>query len=139
MIPILSLTESDHDLKIDSDHNPPGETTSRDEFDREYYRLFEEVAEIMARHGANDSYEQGDYYLEPQISDSRGLGLVITNPDIVSPALLGQLSEAIRRTDPLWEIYLGSGEFEFGIFINAEKAFVWRAEGFGFSQPELNG
>jgi hypothetical protein len=138
MIPILSLSESDHDLKIDNGHNPPDETTSGEDFDGEYYRLFEEVKEIMARYGENDPYEQGDYYLEPQISNSRGLGLAITNPDIASPVLLDELSEAIRRTDPRWEVYLASGEFEFGIFVSAEKALVWRAEGFEFSQPGLN-
>jgi hypothetical protein len=138
MIPILPLSESDHDLKIDSVHNPPDETTSQEEFDKEYYRLFEEVEKIMARYGENDPYEQGDYYLEPQISESRGLGLVITNPNIASAALLSDLSEAIRRTDPRWEVYLGSGEFEFGIFVNAEMALVWRSEGLGFPQSELN-
>jgi hypothetical protein len=139
MIPILPLSKANHDLKIHKAHNPPDETTPGEEFDSEYYRLFEEVEKIMARHGKNDPYEQGDYYLEPQISESRGLGLVITNPDIASPALLDELSEAIQRTDSRWEVYLASGEFEFGIFVNGEKALVWRAEGFEFSQPDLNG
>jgi len=138
MITILPLSKAEHYLKIGEAHNPPDDTTSEDEFDREYYRLFEEVEKIMARYGDNDPYEQGDYSLEPHISQSRGLGLVITNPGIPSPALLDELSEAIRRTDPRWEVYLGSGEFEFGIFISAEKALVWRSKGFGFSQPELN-
>ena len=138
MIPILSLSEPDHDLRIDNAHNPPDKTTSQDEFDREYYRLFEEVEKIMVRYGTNDPYENGDYYLEPRISDSRGLGLTITNPDIASPALLDEPSEAIRRTDSRWEVYLASGEFEFGIFVSAEKAWVWRSEDFEFSQSELN-
>ena len=138
MIPVLPLSKADHNLKIGNAHNPPDEKTSEDEFDREYYRLFEEVEKIMGRYGTNDPYEQGDYHLEPRISQSRGRGLVITNPGIASPALPDELSEAIRRTGPRWEVYLGSGEFEFGIFISAEKALVWRSKGFGFSRPELN-
>jgi len=138
MIPILPLSKSDHTLKVGRAHNPPDKTTSEEDFAAEYYRLFDEVEKIMARYGTNDAYEQGDYYLEPRISHSRGLGLVITNPDIASPALLHELSEAIGRTDPRWEVYLASGEFEFGIFISAEKAWVWRAKKFKFSQPELN-
>jgi hypothetical protein len=72
MIPILPLSKADPYLKIGEAHNPPDETTSEDEFDSEYYRLFEEVEKIMARYGTNDAYEQGDYYLEPRISASRG-------------------------------------------------------------------
>ncbi|HEY1121679.1 MAG TPA: hypothetical protein VGE67_08770 [Haloferula sp.] len=138
MIPILPLSKSDHNLKVGKAHNPPDKTISEGDFEAEYYRLFDEVEKIMARYETNDPYEQGDYYLEPRISNSRGLGLVITNPDIASPALLHELGEAIRRTDLRWEVYLASGEFEFGIFISAESALVWRAKDFEFSQPELN-
>lgn len=128
MHPIVTISEADHDCKIDRPHNPPESNLSEKEFDAEYYKLYDEVEEILARYGENNAYGEGDYYLEPHISNSRGLGLEVTNPQIITIELIRELSDAVRRIDPKWEIYLGSGVFDFGIFISATETQVWKEE-----------
>lgn len=128
MTPIHQLTEEDYYQKLDQPHNPPGSDLGEEAFDAEYYRLYDEVGSIFARYGENNAYGEGDYYLEPHIVDSRGLGLEITNSRIVTPNLISELSDAVRRIDPRWEIYLGSGVFDFGIFVSASEAKIWKSD-----------
>ena len=114
---ILALSEDDYYEHLDRPHNPPDETIPKAAFDEEYYRLFDRVASIMSEHGDNDSDGEGDYYLEPGITQSRGLGFEITNGSIVTEQLLRRLQALVFQHAPDWEIYLGSAQFDFGIFI----------------------
>ena len=128
MTPIHQLTEADYYHKLDQPHNPPESDLGEEAFDAEYHRLYDEIEPILARHGQNNAYGEGDYYLEPHIADSRGLGLEVTNPRIITPNLISELSDAVRRIDPRWEIYVGSGEFDFGIFVSASEAKIWKRD-----------
>jgi hypothetical protein len=128
MMQIQQLSEEDFYQKLGQAHNSPGSDLSEEEFAAEYYRLYGEIEIILARHGKNDAYGEGDYYLEPRIVDSRGLGLEVTNPNMISPKLISELSDAVRRINPLWEIYLGSGECDFGVFVSASGAKMWKRD-----------
>jgi hypothetical protein len=114
---IISLSEDDYYAHLDKPHNPPDSSVAASAFDEEYYGLFQRVAAIMSEHGDNDPYDQGDYTLEPHIAESRGLGLSITNAAIVTELLLRKLQCVVSQFAPDWEIYLGSSQYDFGIFI----------------------
>jgi hypothetical protein len=63
--------------------------------------------------------------LEPHIANSRGLHVEVINPSIITRELLTELSDSISRIDPRWEVYLSSGDFDFGVFISATEAQIW--------------
>ena len=128
MVPITSINKAEHARKLKQPHNPPDADMSEEAFDAEYYKLYDEVGAILGRHGKNDAYGDEDYCLTPHISKSRGLGLAVTNPGIISPALLEELSSAIRRSASGWEVYLGSDNYDFGVFISADSALLWRRD-----------
>ncbi|HEY1083027.1 MAG TPA: hypothetical protein VGE29_12220 [Prosthecobacter sp.] len=104
---------------------------SNEAFDEEYYALYQRVEAIMSYHGTNDPYGQGDYTLEPYISESRGLGVSITNDAIVTAILLQELQSAVSQHAPQWEIYLGSGNYDFDLFIGPDCIWMNR------NTPEL--
>ena len=122
MLSIRTISKADHHHKLDRPHNPPESNLSDEEFDVEYYKLYDQVEEIMSRQGENNAFGDGDYCLEPHIANSRGLHLEVTNPNIITRDLLTELSDSIGRIDPRWEVYLSSGDFDFGVFISATEA-----------------
>lgn len=126
MISTRTISEADFYRKLGEPHNPPESNVSEEVFDAEYYRLYDRVEKVLEHCGENNAYGEGDYCLEPHISASRGLGLTITNPGIISPELFEQLGECIRDTDTRWEIYLGSDEYDFGIFISSTEVLIWK-------------
>lgn len=129
MTPIIQLSEAEYYDRLDQPHSPPEGDDSKMAFEAEYYRIYEEVESILARHGENDAYGEGDYNLEPHVTDSRGLGLEVTNPTIVTSRLIDELSDSLRRIDTRWEIYLGSSNYDFGIFISADEAKIFERDG----------
>jgi len=114
---INALSEDEYYAHLDQPHNPPDPTMPTAAFDAEYYQLFDKVAAIMSEHGENNAYCEGDYYLEPHISQSRGLGFEITNPSIVTEHLLLRLQALVAQHAPSWELFLGSALCDFGIFV----------------------
>lgn len=131
---IIEISYEEGMERLRCPHNPPDTVVSEKEFDEEYYALYDLVEPIMASQGVNDAYGQGDYYLEPSISRSRGLGLEISNPEIISTQLLQKLNSVIATRAPDWEIYLRSANFDFGVFIgpsiirmhrNSPKLLCW--------------
>ena len=128
MGPITTITEAEYYQKLGKSHNPPDADMMEEAFDKEYYKLYDEVEAIFDRCGKNDAFGDGDFCLSPHIAKSRGLGLEVTNTGIVSPALLEELSSAIRISAPGWEVYLGSGNFDFAVFISADSALLWRRD-----------
>lgn len=123
---ILQLSEEDYYTKLGEANNPPDPSVQTAAFDDEYYSLYERVKVVMSGYGENDPYGQGDYYLEPHIAQSRGLGLSISNAGIVTSELLQALQGIVSQHAPLWEIYLGSSEYDFGIFIGSESIWLHR-------------
>ncbi len=99
------------------------------DFDTEYDALYDRVEAIMSEHGENDAYGGGDYYLEPFIAQSRGLGFEITNASIITDSLLRRLQALIIQHAPRWELHLGSCNFDFGIFIGPESIRMNRHPG----------
>jgi hypothetical protein len=126
---ITLISEDDYDEHLEEAHNPPASDLPQEDFDQEYHALFDRVATLLDGHGKNDPYEQGDYYLEPGITESRGLGFVITNDAIVTGTLLGRLQDIVARFAPDWEIHVGSSEFEYGIFIGPDSVRLHRDRG----------
>lgn len=114
---IIALSEDDYYERLDRPHNPPDPTMPTAAFDEEYYKIFDRVAAIMSEHGENNSYGDGDYNLEPHISQSRGLGFEITNASIVTEHLLRRLQALLVQHAPDWELFLSSSECDFGIFV----------------------
>ena len=123
---ILELSEEDYYAKLDKAHNPPDASMTEAAFDDEYYALYRRVKAIMSEHGTNDPYDQGDYTLEPHIAESRGLGVSITNAAIVTPTLLQTLQGVVAQHAPKWEIYLGSSNYDFGLFIGPDSIRMHR-------------
>jgi len=123
---ILEISDEEHLERIDRPFNPPEEDVSDEDFEREYYALYELIEPLMARHGVNDAFASGDYYLEPSICRSRGLGLEINNPAIVTRALLDELKTLVAKHAPGWEIYLRSDNFDYGIFIGPTEILLQR-------------
>ena len=123
---ILEISDKEHGERLAQPFNPPAAQLSDDEFDSEYYALYDLVEQLMARRGVNDAYGQGDYCLEPYLTRSRGLGMEITNPAIITHQLLKELQAILAVHAPNWEIYLRSGEFDYGIFIGLSEVRVQR-------------
>jgi hypothetical protein len=123
---LLEISDKEHGERLDQPFNPPDVDMPEDEFNLEYYSLYDRVDLVMARHGVNDAYGQGDYCLEPYIARSRGLGMEVTNPDIITHKLLEELQDILAAHARNWEIYLRSGEFDYGIFIGASAVRLQR-------------
>ncbi len=123
---ILEISKEEYLQRIARPFNPPEEGVSEENFDREYYALYELIEQVMTRHGVNDAFGQGDYYLEPYICRSRGLGLEITNPAIVTLTLLDELKALVAKNAPGWEIHLRSDNFDYGIFIGPTEIRLQR-------------
>ena len=123
---VIEISTQEYLERIDKPFNPPAADMPEEEFDREYYALYDLVEPLMARHGENDAYGQGDYCLEPAIARSRGLGMEITNPIIITYQLLEELQGILAIHAPNWEICLRSGEFDYGIFIGPSEVRVQR-------------
>ena len=123
---IIALSKDDYYEHLDKPHNPPDEAIPTATFDEEYYRLFDRVSSIMCEHGDNNAYGEGDYNLESGIARSRGLGLEITNASIVTEHLLRRLQTVVCQHAPDWEIYLGSAQYDFGIFIGPTIVRLYR-------------
>ena len=128
MTPIHHLSKADYYQKLDLPHDWPDEGVDEDALATEYYALYNAIEPILAQCGVNNAYGQGDYFLEPHLANSRGLGLEVTNPRIVTSELIDALSNAVNQFAPRWEIFLGSGECDFGIFISASEAKIWKSE-----------
>lgn len=94
--------------------------------EEEYYALYQRVKAIMSEHGTNDPYGQGDYTLEPHIAESRGLGVSITNEAMVTATLLQKLQATVSHYAPQWEIYLGSENYDFDLFIGPDSIWMHR-------------
>lgn len=123
---VIEISTQEYLERIDKPFNPPGADIPEEAFDREYYALYDLVEPLMASHGENDAYGQGDYYLEASIARSRGLGMEITNPAIITHKLIKELQGILAVHAPNWEIYLGSGEFDYGTFIGLSEVRVQR-------------
>jgi|GEM_PF-1842556 len=123
---ILQLSEEDCTAKLAKPYNPPDASVDKAAFEEEYYALYQRVKTIMSDHGTNDPYGQGDYTLEPYMAESRGLGASITNDAIVTAELLHKLQAAVSQHAPQWEIYLGSGDYNFDLFIGPEIIWMHR-------------
>ena len=123
---IIPLTEEAYYQRLNSPHNPPSGELVGEAFDSEYYRLYDLVKSAMKDYGKNDAYGEGDYNLEPHISDSRGLGFEVSNESIIGEKLLLNLQEVLVHHAPEWEIFLGSAYYEFGIFIGPVSIWMHR-------------
>ena len=132
---INALSEEAYYTHLDRPHNPPDPAMPTDAFDAEYYRLFDRVVAIMSEHGENNAYGEGDYCLEPHIVQSRGLGFEITNPSIVTEHLILRLQALVAQHAAAWELYLGSCQCDFGIFIGPTTISMHRHHN---SLPHLN-
>ena len=80
----------------------------------------------MASHGDNDAFGQGDYYLEPTIMRSRGMGFEVSNSKIVTMDLLHGLQKLVSENAPEWEICLRSDNFDYDVFISPSAVRVYR-------------
>lgn len=123
---ITEISNEEHDRRISLPYNPPDACVSDENFEQEYFGLYDLVEAVMARYGVNDAYGQADYCLEPYISRSRGLGLEITNQAMITHELLGELQAVIASHAPNWEVYLKSDNFNYGIFIGASDIRLQR-------------
>ncbi len=126
---IISLSEEEYYKHLERPHNPPDPSMPEADFEAEYDALYDRVEAIMTEHGDNSPYSDGDYNLEPYIAPSRGLGFEITNPSIVTESLIRRLQALTIQHAPLWEIYMGSCNFDFGIFIGPESIRMNRHSG----------
>lgn len=128
---ILNLTRVDCSHRLDTPYNPPAPSISDQEFDQEYYHIYSKLEEFMAAHGENNAFGQGDYYLEPSIMRSRGIGFEVSNPKIVTMALLRGLQKLAADHAPEWEIFLRSDNFDYDVFISPAAVRIYR------DNPEL--
>jgi hypothetical protein len=126
---IHTLSEENYYKHLKRPHHPPDDAMPEADFEAEYDALYDRVEANMSEHGENSAYSDGDYNLEPCIAKSRGLGFEITNPSIVTESLLRRLQALIIQHAPLWEIYMGSCHYDFGIFIGPEKIQMNRHPG----------
>jgi len=128
-IPIRAYPEEEFFLKLDAPHHPTPEETTEAELEEEYDRLYDLVEVVLGNHGKNDSYGDGDYTLEPYVTEnSRALGFMVSNAAMITPQLIHELAGCIRTTDERWEIYIGSDEYDYGILISTTEALVYRRE-----------
>ena len=123
---ILNLSREECSHRLDTPYNPPDSSISDQAFDAEYYLLFDKLEEYFAAHGKNDAFGQGDYYLEPSIMRSRGIGFEISNSEIVTMNLLHGLQKLVAENAPEWEIYFRSDNFDYDVFINPSSVSIYR-------------
>ncbi|MCF7786499.1 MAG: hypothetical protein K9N47_10280 [Prosthecobacter sp.] len=123
---ILNLSREDCSHRLDTPYNPPAPSISDQEFDQEYYLLYSKLEEFMAAHGENNAFGQGDYYLEPSIMRSRGIGFEVSNSKIVTTELLQGLQKLAADHAPAWEIYFRSDNFDYDVFINPSAVRIYR-------------
>jgi hypothetical protein len=123
---ILNLSREDCYLRLDTPYNPPASSITDQAFDEEYYLLFDKLEEFMAAHGKNDAFGQGDYYLEPSIMRSRGMGFEVSNSKIVTMDLLRGLQKLVSENAPEWEIHLRSENFDYDVFISPSAVRICR-------------
>ena len=123
---ILNLTREECSHRLDTPYNPPDSSISDQAFDAEYYLLFDKLEEYFAAHGKNDAFGQGDYYLEPSIMRSRGIGFEISNSEIVTMNLLHGLQKLVAENAPEWEIYFRSDNFDYDVFISPSAVRIYR-------------
>ena len=123
---ILNLSREECSHRLDTPYNPPDSSISDQAFDAEYYLLFDKLEEYLAAHGKNDAFGQGDYYLEPSIMRSRGIGFEISNSEIVTMNLLHGLQKLVAENAPEWEIYFRSDNFDYDVFINPSSVSIYR-------------
>lgn len=123
---ILNLSREDCSHRLDTPYNPPAPSISDQEFDQEYYFLYSKLEEFMAAHGENNAFGQGDYYLEPSIMRSRGIGFEVSNSKIVTMDLLCGLHQLVNEHAPEWEIYFRSDNFDYDVFISPAVARIYR-------------
>lgn len=123
---IIPLSQDAYYERLNRPHNPPDANVSEEAFEAEYHLLYDQLEKILNQFGENNAYGEGDFNLEPALADSRGLGLEISNDEFISEALLKDLQELLLKEAPAWEIYLGSGQYDFGIFISVENIWLHR-------------
>jgi hypothetical protein len=123
---ILNLAREDCLHRLDTPYNPPASSVSDSEFDQEYYLLFTKLEEFMASHGENNAFGQGDYYLEPTIMRSRGMGFEVSNSKIVTMDLLRGLQKLVSDHAPEWEICFRSDNFDYDVFISPSTVSIYR-------------
>lgn len=128
---IFNLTREDCSLRLDTPYNPPAPSINDQAFAEEYYHLFDKLEEFMSAHGENNAFGQGDYYLEPSIMRSRGMGFEVSNSKIVTMDLLHGLQKLVSESAPEWEIYLRSDNFDYDVFISPSAVRIYR------DNPEL--
>jgi hypothetical protein len=123
----VELTEKEHSEKLNKPHNPYDSQISDEEFLMEYDLLFERIEAILSEFGKNDPYGQGDYNLEPATSGkSRGFGVEISNAKMLTKVFLLRLQMLLRTYAPMWEIYLRSDQYNYGIFVAADTIRFYR-------------
>ena len=123
---IIELSEKEYFARLETPYHPPDDSISDEQFDEEYYRLFDRLEPLLADFGSNDAYGAGDYYLEPRITRSRGLGFEVTNDDIVTEIFLGSLQHLVATHSPEWELYLRSDGWQYGIFVGPTEVRIHR-------------
>lgn len=123
---IIPLGQDAYYERLNCPHNPPGLDTSKEAFEAEYYLLYDQLEKLLDQCGENNAYGEGDFYLEPALVDSRGIGLEITNNMFISEKLLTDLQGLLLKEAPGWDIYLGSGQYDFGLFIGGESIWLYR-------------
>ncbi|WP_395748544.1 hypothetical protein [Prosthecobacter sp.] len=127
----LELSKEDCLSRLDTPYNPPAPSVSDEEFSAEYYRLYDKLEELMALHGENNAFCEGDYYLEPTIMRSRGMGFEVTNSKIVTMDLLRGLQTLVTEHAPEWEIHFRSDNFDYDVFVGPSAVRIYR------DSPEL--
>ncbi|MFC5453832.1 hypothetical protein [Prosthecobacter fluviatilis] len=123
---ILKLSLEECSIRLDTPFDPPESSVSDQEFEEEYYRLFDTLEGFLAAHGKNDAYGQGDYYLEPNVMRSRGMGFEVANSAIVTMDFLHGLQKLVSERAPAWEIYFRSDNFDYDVFINPSEVRIYR-------------
>lgn len=63
----------------------------------EWRRLYECVREICARHGKEDAFGEGDFWVVDDQWAGVGQKIVVTNPQFISRRLVSELSACIGR------------------------------------------
>ena len=95
-------------------------------FRERYFVLYDKLEAILSEFGVNNAYGQGDYYLEPAINMSRGLGFEVCNDAFITEPLLFRLQGLLTSIAPNWEFYLRSDNFDYGIFVSTEAIRLHR-------------
>lgn len=105
---IIRISSEEMKDRLNAPFNPPNftDTFTREMFHLEWHKCRNRLKNLLEQFGQWNAYGEGDYFLDEIVVLSRGFGVEITNPSIVTKKLLRCLQEFLQDLDQNYEIDL---------------------------------